>query len=301
MSQPPVPLNADQQRELVTRIGQVLGSVVPPGWRQLRIEPTHIQLIALQHDGAILRAPRAQRDPPKRRLQPPARPYRGPPARLVGEQMQPHPEALRLLGMLRSGMYQPARGTWLGAILVFDPARPPGVDYLLPEVEPPWRQRPPAMGFQDELRFFPRADENIPGWLRLQAGLSAPAAPDGAMRTPRIYDGLDAQGRPLVRRPPLAPGERDQVLAYLDAAPVVLAARSNGDDAFVPGRTDVVPLNFRTDGSWVWPGAVAYYLREHDVPPDPELLAHLRSRRFIVPEVDEAARDKALAAVTAPA
>ena len=43
-------------------------------------------------------------------------------------------------------------------------------------------------------------------------------------------------------------------------APVVLAARSNGDDAFAPGRTDVVPLNFRTDGSWVWPGAVAYYL-----------------------------------------
>jgi len=276
MSQPPVPLNADQQRELVTRIGQVLGSVVPPGWRQLRIEyraaGRHIEADVLVTGADGLPRP-----------------------------MQPHPEALRLLGMLRSGMYQPARGTWLGAILVFDPARPPGVDYLLPEVEPPWRQRPPAMGFQDELRFFPRADENIPGWLRLQAGLSAPAAPDGAMRTPRIYDGLDAQGRPLVRRPPLAPGERDQVLAYLDAAPVVLAARSNGDDAFVPGRTDVVPLNFRTDGSWVWPGAVAYYLREHDVPPDPELLAHLRSRRFIVPEVDEAARDKALAAVTAPA
>ena len=276
MSQPPVPLNADQQRELVTRIGQVLGSVVPPGWRQLRIEyraaGRHIEADVLVTGADGLPRP-----------------------------MQPHPEALRLLGMLRSGMYQPARGTWLGAILVFDPVRPPGVDYLLPEVEPPWRQRPPAMGFQDELRFFPRADENIPGWLRLQAGLSAPAAPDGAMRTPRIYDGLDAQGRPLVRRPPLAPGERDQVLAYLDAAPVVLAARSNGDDAFVPGRTDVVPLNFRTDGSWVWPGAVAYYLREHDVPPDPELLAHLRSRRFIVPEVDEAARDKALAAVTAPA
>ena len=276
MSQPSAPLNADQQRELVARIGQVLGSVVPPGWQQLRIEyraaGRHIEADVLVTGADGLPRP-----------------------------MQPHPEALRLLGMLRSGMYQPARGTWLGAILVFDPARPPGVDYLLPEVEPPWRQRPPAMGFQDELRFFPRADENIPGWLRQQAGLPAPVAPDGAMRTPRIYDGLDAQGRPLVRRPSLAPGERDQVLAYLDAAPVVLAARSNGDDAFVPGRTDVVPLNFRTDGSWVWPGAVAYYLREHDVPPDPELLAHLRSRRFIVPEVDEAARDKALAAVTAPA
>ncbi|EOD58743.1 hypothetical protein H480_42690, partial [Amycolatopsis vancoresmycina DSM 44592] len=106
-------------------------------------------------------------------------------------------------------------------------------------------------------------------------------------------------GRPLVRRPPVPPAEVEPVLAYLDAAPVILASRSNGPDAFDPARTDAVPLNFRTDGVWAWPGAVAYYLREHGVPPDPELVAHLRARRFAAPaEVTEAAKDLALAAIT---
>jgi len=271
VSQPSAPLNPDQQRELVWRVGQALASMAPPGWRQLRIEyraaGRHIEadMLVTGPDG----------------LPRPA---------------QPHQEAVRLLGMLRSGMYAPGRGTWLGVIVVFDPVQPPDVDFLRPDVEPPWRQRPPAMGFQDELRFFPRADEHTPGWLRQATG-PAPAT-DGPVRTPRIYDGVDASGRPLVRRAPLAPAERDRVLEYLGAAPVVLAARSHGADAFAPEHTDVVPMNFRTDGSWVWPGAVAYYLREHDVPPDPELVAHIRARRFVVPEVDEPARDLALAAVT---
>ena len=62
---------------------------------------------------------------------------------------------------------------------------------------------------------------------------------------------------------------------------------------------DAVPMNFRTDGAWAWPGAVAYYLREHGVPPDPDLVAHIRARRFTAPsEVPEPAKDLALAAIT---
>jgi hypothetical protein len=271
MSQPSGPLRPDQQQEIVRQVGAVLSAQVPPGWRQLRVEyraaGRHVEadLLVTGPDG-------------------------------VPRPGQPHPEAVRLLGVLRSGMYQRGLGTWLGAIFVFEPGRPPDVDFMRPDLEPPFRRQPPPVGFQDELRFFPRAGEHTPGWLRQATG-PAPAT-DGPVRTPRIYDGVDASGRPLVRRAPLAPAERDRVLEYLGAAPVVLAARSYGADVFAPEHTDVVPMNFRTDGSWVWPGAVAYYLREHDVPPDPELVAHIRARRFVVPEVDEPARDLALAAVT---
>lgn len=271
MSQPSGPLRPDQQQEIVRQVGAVLSAQVPPGWRQLRVEyraaGRHVEadLLVTGPDG-------------------------------VPRPGQPHPEAVRLLGVLRSGMYQRGLGTWLGAIFVFEPGQPPDVDFMRPDLAPPFRQQPPPIGFQDELRFFPRADEHTPGWLRQATG-PAPAT-DGPVRTPRIYDGVDASGRPLVRRAPLAPAERDRVLEYLGTAPVVLAARSNGADAFAPEHTDVVPMNFRTDGSWVWPGAVAYYLREHNVPPDPELVAHIRTRRFVVPEVDEPARDLALAAVT---
>ena len=52
-------------------------------------------------------------------------------------------------------------------------------------------------------------------------------------------------------------------------------------------------------GGGAWPGAVAYYLREHEVPPDPDLVAHIRARRFTPPsEVSAEATVLALAAIT---
>ncbi|MEC3979848.1 ferredoxin [Amycolatopsis sp. H20-H5] len=273
MSQPPAPMNAAQQHQFVWRIGQALAAATPPGWRQLRVEyraaGRHIEadLLITGSDGL------------PRTAQPPA-------------------AVVALLGTLRSAMYQPGRGTWLGAILVFGPANVLSADFL-PDLEPPWRRVPPPIGFADELRFFPRAEQHIPDWLRARAQLSL--SPSPGMRTPRIYDGLDASGRPVVNREPLTPAERERVLAYLDAAPVVLAARSYDTDAFDPDRPAAVPLNFRTDGSWTWPGAVAYYLREHELAPDPELLTHIRAARFTLPEVGEPARDLALAAITGDA
>jgi len=172
------------------------------------------------------------------------------------------------------------------------------------DLEPPWRQAPPPVGFADELRFFPRADEHLPGWLRERSGLppapvaTPPAETADALRTPRVYDGLDDSGRPVVNREPLTAAERQRVLEYLDNAPVVLAARSFSDDAFDPSREPSVPMNFRTDGSWFWPGAVSYYLREHEVPPDPEFLAHIRARQFTLPVVEETQRDLAITAIT---
>lgn len=50
--------------------------------------------------------------------------------------------------------------------------------------------------------------------------------------------------------------------------------------------------------AWVWPGAVAHYLREHDVPPDPDFVPHIRARGFAVPDVTESAKDRAIATVT---
>ncbi|WP_328612503.1 ferredoxin [Amycolatopsis sp. NBC_00355] len=281
MSQPPGPLRPEQQHELVRQIGAVLTGQVPPGWRQLRVEyraaGRHIEadLLVTAPDGL----PRT---------------------------LPPHPEAVRLLGVLRAGMYQPGHGTWLGAVLVFDPGRPPEADFGRPDLEPPFRHQPPPIGFQDELRFFPRAEERIPGWLRDRAGLPPLAppppalpGPDEKVHTPRVHDGVDAAGRPVIRRPPLAPAEIERVLSYLDTAPVILASRSYGADAFAPDRADAVPMNFRTDGAWAWPGAVAYYLREHGVPPDPDLVAHIRARRFTAPsEVSAEATVLALAAIT---
>ncbi|MFD2465977.1 hypothetical protein [Amycolatopsis silviterrae] len=486
MTRPPVPLTPAQQQELVQQIGQAAAAALPAGWQQLQVAcraaGRHVEV-----DVAVL-APDGRTYP-----------------------VQPHPELPRLFGVLRNGMYQPGRGTWLSATLVFAPQRPPYADYQ-PDIEPRWRQVPPPIGFQDELRFFPREDRFVPPWLRQRAGAvppppsvpgvgappsdagsavpgpqgpvpgsgpvtppplpgaenQAPLPPGGAagatppplpgteqaadaeqpapprpsaepasseqaasveqpaqpprsaeptapplhashveqpapsaepasteqaagveqpavplpatetttppaldaalpvseplpdtaaatpppldeeqavlasrgdeaqsepsevaaaeiaaeapaadsgpeaesvaaeedptaspadLRTPRVYDGFDEAGNPVVEREALSPEERERVLAYLDGAPIILASRSNDVDAFDPSRTDAVPLNFRTDGSWVWPGAVGYYLREHGISPDPELVAHIRAAGYAVPEVGEAAQERMLAAM----
>lgn len=289
MTQPPSPLHPEQQRQLVAQIGQAVAAAVPVGWRELRVEyravGRHVEadVAVVGPDGSV-------------------RPVAVPSG------------AVELLGRLRAGMYHPGRGTWLAATFVFDPTAAPHADYVADQ-EPSWRRTPPPRGFQDELRFFPRADRFIPMWFRARAGMPpvpqaqaehptpvpATSLPDEAghdLRMPRVYDGLDESGRPVVDRPALAPGERERVLDYLTTAPVVLAARSHGTDAFDPGRPPSVPLTFRTDGAWVWPGAVAYYLREHDVPPDPDLVSHLRARNFVVPDLPESALDRAVATIT---
>ncbi|MEU3274218.1 ferredoxin [Saccharomonospora sp. NPDC006951] len=285
MSQPGAPLTAPQRQQLVARIGQAVAAAAPRGWRRLEIEyraagrHVEVDLGVTGQDGVT------------RPAQPPA-------------------AAVRLLSDLRAGMYQRGRGTWLGATLTFAPGQPPRLDVVL-DNEPEWRRQPPPIGFRDELRFFPRAERYLPEWLLLRADgapvagepprfpSAGPSAVDeGVPRTPRVYDGFDDSGMPLVERPALSRAERERVLAYLDAAPVVLAARGYDTDPFEPRRPASVPLTFRTDGAWVWPGAVAYHLREHEIAPDPELLTHIRARDFVVPEVGEPARELAIAAIT---
>ncbi|WP_026316453.1 hypothetical protein [Actinokineospora enzanensis] len=258
MSQPPA-------GDHVHRIAQVLAGSVAPGWRHVRAElraaGQHVEV------DVVVTGPDGFTHP-----------------------VRPHPEVVRLLGQVRAAMYQPGRGTWLAGEVEVDPAGGVRTRFVLDE-EPRWRVVPPPVGFQDELRLFPRADHNVPPWWRKRV--------EPAVRSPRVWDGLGTDGKP-VPRPPVPAAERSLVLAYLEDAPAVLAARSHDKDVYDPEREPAVPLVFRTDGLWVWPGAVPYYLREHDLAPDPELLAHIRARGFVLAEVDETARDRALAVVTAP-
>jgi hypothetical protein len=90
----------------------------------------------------------------------------------------------------------------------------------------------------------------------------------------------------------------ERLADYLRRAPIVMAARSYAPDRFDTARGDRVPLTFHTDGTWVWAGAVSYYLDEHGVPPEPDLVAHIRARGFRIPEVDDDSMDAASAAVT---
>ncbi|GLY49666.1 hypothetical protein [Lentzea sp. NBRC 102530] len=296
MSQPATPLSEQDQQQLVRQIGRAMLPAVPQGWQRIRAE----YRAAGRHIEVDLA-------------------FAGPDGQL--RPVRPPMDVVQMFGHLRGGMYHPERGTWLSATYEIEAPAAFTVDFNA-EDEPRWRNAPPPIGFRDELQTFPRPDRMIPDWWRQRVGLPPlpepepqqqpqppqqefqvppAAAQQGAsdeLRTARVYDGKNDDGRIVVNRQPVDPQLVDGLLNYLESAPVVLAARSYDTDEFSQTGEQDVPLNFRTDGTWIWAGAVPHYLRKYGLPPEPELVAHAVSRNFQVAEVNEQTQDKAVSIIT---
>jgi hypothetical protein len=275
MSQPgphsqPAPLNQAEQQQLIQEIGRVILRALPPGWAEASIEyratGAHSEL------AAHLLAPNGTTVP-----------------------LAPPQEIQELFARLREGMHQPDRGTWLSALYQLQRPSSYSVDFN-GDYEPIWYDTPAPAEFAEELRRYPRTAPNIPTWLAERADPGATSAP--ALRHAEVFDGTDADGRPVTERPLIAPEERERIIEYLEKAPVVLAARSYDTDRLTPESTPSVPLTFHTDGHWIWPGAVAYYLRRHQVPPENDLVAHIRDMGFVVPQVDDQIRELAVSLIS---
>jgi hypothetical protein len=140
----------EDQDQLIRRIGRALLGAAPPNWRQIRAEyrsaGRHIEADVI----------------------------------VTGEDSRPQPirppmDVVELLGELRTAMYQPGRGTWMSGVYLLDHPSKYSAEFE-PDVEPRWRRVPPPIGFQDELRQFPRSDDHIPDWLRARAGMQPPPA-----------------------------------------------------------------------------------------------------------------------------
>ncbi|MFF3566734.1 hypothetical protein [Nocardia jiangxiensis] len=116
-------------------------------------------------------------------------------------------------------------------------------------------------------------------------------------RLARVYDGRDPDGRPIADRDPIDHALTEALLTYLESAPVILAARSFDVDEFAPADRDV-PLNYRTDGTWIWAGSVPHYLRKHGLAPEPKLVRHIQARDFQLDPVDQATKDLAVSVIT---
>ena len=276
MSQP-TPLNPVEQDALVKQIGLALMKAAPQDWEQVRAyyraAGRYFELSAevTDQDGQ-------------------SRPWTAP------------ADTASLFARLRAGMYREGRGTWFNARYQLD--RPSSYNLDFDRDEPQWQNPPPPMAYTDEMRFFPRTDDNVPEWLagRLQAPPGRPPIPPpgvpnggGRLRTARIFDGPGPDGRPTVNRPPLDPAEVGKVLDYLEAAPVVMTAQGMDSDRLAHDNPESIPLAFHTDGTWIWPAAVIFYLARYGVPPEPDLVQHIRANNFHVPEVDEPARAAATA------
>jgi hypothetical protein len=274
----PKPLNPTEQDALVKQIGLTLMRAAPEGWHHVTAEyratGRYFELSAevRSEDGSA----------------------RG---------WAPPQDVATLFARLRAGMHREGRGSWSNARYQLD--QPSSYNLDFDRAEPKWQTPPPQQAYYDEMRFFPRSEENVPDWLRkwLQPPAApAPAAPPPprSFRTARVFDGAGPGGRPSVNRPPVPEHERDLLLDYLDRAPVAVVGRGFDADVLDGDSPSIVPVAFQTDGNWIWPAAVGYYLRTYGVPPEPELVERARAAEFRVTDVSEEARVAAAANLGAP-
>jgi hypothetical protein len=97
-------------------------------------------------------------------------------------------------------------------------------------------------------------------------------------RLARVFDGERPSGGPWFsprRRRIVEPTRRARIATYLSTGRLVVRTTARAED---PLRTDsgpVVPLNWRTDGVWVWQEALAYYMVTAGIAPELALLCHI--------------------------
>ena len=261
----PTQLTPTEQDALVKQIGLAMLRVAPDDWEQLTVDYRAVGRYS-ESTGRVVFSDGT------------SEPWTMP------------PDLQGLFARLRGGMYREGRGTWFNARYRLD--HPSSYNLEYDREEPEWEAPPPPQAYPDDMRLFPRTEDNVPGWLRRRLA----AAPPPRFRVARIFDGPPGEdGRPAVNRPPVDHDDVAVLLKYLDNAPVVGPARGFDIDRFDPEGRPAVPVAFHTDGAWIWPAAVNYYLREHEVPPEPELVEHIMRSHFQQPMVDDATRAAAAA------
>jgi hypothetical protein len=204
----------------------------------------------------------------------------------------------QLFVRLRSAMYAPGTGTWFQGTFTLDAESRFDFDFDL-DTEPSWRVPPDGSAWPSadahraELRYFPREREHVPQWLAARGGLPL----DVTFRRARIVDAHPEGEKPVVNRPPVPREEVRGVLDYLYRSPVATAGPGTGPDLFAPAAAPDVPNAFHTDGTWTWPAAVPHYLRKYGLPPESELVEHIRAHGYRPPHVGELLRATAEAEV----
>jgi hypothetical protein len=110
---------------------------------------------------------------------------------------------------------------------------------------------------------------------------------DNGLRLARVFDAESPSGKPMfsparLRIPELV--RRQRLASYLGQGRLVVRASGHTADPFDPERGPVVPLSYRTDGTWIWQEALAYYVLQRGVAPELELLCHIEERGYRPPD-----------------
>lgn len=131
--------------------------------------------------------------------------------------------------------------------------------------------------------------QRVPGAKRPEGLIPVrPPYEVGGFRFARTDDGTEEDGAPRVspeRGYVTDPAERERLLGYLTGGALVRETMRYGSDRVDPTRRFAVQVAYRTDGVWVWPASVEYYLRHHQFGLEPDFRRHVEAQGYRVPQV----------------
>ena len=84
---------------------------------------------------------------------------------------------------------------------------------------------------------------------------------------------------------PAAGSDEDKIVRYLQLSPPFAASGPMVDDALDPSNKAVAPLETATDGQWMWPRDLAYYVEKYHVELPDDFVNHMRHRDWQIPEL----------------
>lgn len=76
------------------------------------------------------------------------------------------------------------------------------------------------------------------------------------------------------------PESKRQILGFLSGGGSVLRSPGLREDRLDPSRADSVPLGYLSDGEWIWPLEMAYYLEQHDILPQADFREHMQAHDY---------------------
>ncbi|HVQ89588.1 MAG TPA: hypothetical protein VMU51_01010 [Mycobacteriales bacterium] len=139
---------------------------------------------------------------------------------------------------------------------------------------------------------------------RAYAGLIWASTPSPEIKVAAVFDEVDAESGPRFTAEHQRiedEAEAGRMLAYLNAGEPLLVTTAQMDDVVDRSRRNVVPMNFRTDGTWIWTDTTTYYLQRHGLAPDIALVDHIRDASYEMPALDGVAIHRAMAVLQEPA
>lgn len=84
------------------------------------------------------------------------------------------------------------------------------------------------------------------------------------------------------------PDLKRRILDFLGEGGFVLRSPGLREDRLDPSRPNAVPLGYLSDGEWIWPLEMSYYLEQHDILPEREFLEYIRARGYKATKPDPA-------------